>query len=53
MSRQVEIQITVGRFALRVGSPHGTRVEPAAKGDGDRVEALGDAVAAVPMRVRW
>lgn len=45
MSAPVEIQITVGRFTLRLGSAYGTSVTPTGKPDRDQAEALADAIA--------
>jgi Bacterial Ig domain/Bacterial Ig-like domain len=51
MSR-LEIQITVGRFALHLGSTHGTIVHPAPTAERVQTMAVADAVAGVPVAER-
>lgn len=51
-SRLVKIEITVGRFALQLGSLHGARVEPAAEADPDQAEALAYSLARMPRAER-
>jgi hypothetical protein len=47
----VEIQITVGRFALRVGSPEGTRADPATEPERRPPKELAEALRKEPSRL--
>jgi hypothetical protein len=51
MSR-LEIQITVGRFDLHLGSAHGTIVHPAPRAERVQTMAVADAIAGVPVAER-
>jgi hypothetical protein len=44
----VEIQVTVGRFSLQIGAPHGTRVDPAPEVEPEQADALADAFERAP-----